>query len=377
MDGQRQYPADPDRWYADSIDEDSGRIPGQRSGDRYADQQRWDESQSRGEPARGDYGRGEQHARPEPPAYGEPTTYSDPNAYSEPAAYGDPGHRRDEPPYGEPAGDLPTRRRPVRPVRVGKRSGLEIPDTGYDQQPEEPPRYRTEALDRQALRREAPPAAGRPAYDQAAYDQPAYDQPSFDQPAFDQPGFEQGGFEQGGFDQPSDPSGFERARPDQSGVGRPPFERPTFDRPAGPLPTIEPSPPEIPNREAAGTVYPSRTPAGPIQAPTTAITPVGTTVYPAKRPALGMVIAIVAVVAELLLLPVLIRGELGHGASPEGVLGGLFGLIGIPLVGVGLHALACGAASTGGADQLRPWLRTPLAYLPIGLILLIAAGLAG
>jgi hypothetical protein len=43
---------------------------------------------------------------------------------------------------------------------------------------------------------------------------------------------------------------------------------------------------------------------------------------------------------------------------------------------LGLYGLATGAATAAGPQSGRAWLRTPLAYLPVGLILIIAAGLA-
>jgi hypothetical protein len=58
------------------------------------------------------------------------------------------------------------------------------------------------------------------------------------------------------------------------------------------------------------------------------------------------------------------------------VLGGIFAMCGTPLVTMGLYGLMTGAATAGGPHPGRAWLRTPLAYLPVGLALLIAAGLA-
>jgi hypothetical protein len=42
---------------------------------------------------------------------------------------------------------------------------------------------------------------------------------------------------------------------------------------------------------------------------------------------------------------------------------------------MGLYGLMTGTATAGPSPE-RAWLRTPLAFLPIGLALLIAAGLA-
>jgi hypothetical protein len=57
------------------------------------------------------------------------------------------------------------------------------------------------------------------------------------------------------------------------------------------------------------------------------------------------------------------------------VLGGLFAMTGTPIVAMGFYGLMTGAAAAGPTPG-RAWLRTPLAYLPIGLALLVAAGLA-
>ncbi|HEY2796096.1 MAG TPA: hypothetical protein VGJ28_27270, partial [Micromonosporaceae bacterium] len=92
MDGQRQYP-DPDRWYDEQPGDDPGRVPGQRGA--------------------GDGGHGYREAYPPADYPGEP----------EPAAYTGPDSTR--------------RRRAARPARVGRRSGLELPDAdpGADYDP--------------------------------------------------------------------------------------------------------------------------------------------------------------------------------------------------------------------------------------------------
>src|SRR6185369_6435535 len=76
----------------------------------------------------------------------------------------------DEPEYGAPE---PARRRSGRPVRVGRRSGLELPEqSGGEYAPEDDgTRYRAERLDRQALCRD---------YDDQRYESGSYDQSDFD-----------------------------------------------------------------------------------------------------------------------------------------------------------------------------------------------------
>jgi len=101
----------------------------------------------------------------------------------------------------------------------------------------------------------------------------------------------------------------------------------------------------------------------------------GGAVYRSRRAGLGLLLAIAAGVTELLLVTVLLRGLFGDRASAGGVLAGIFGMAGVPLVTIGLYALATGAALAAPTPG-RPWLRPPLAYLPVGLGLLIAAGLA-
>jgi hypothetical protein len=83
-----------------------------------------------------------------------------------------------------------------------------------------------------------------------------------------------------------------------------------------------------------------------------------------------------AVVAELLLVPVLVAGEFAHPVIAGAVLGALFAMVGIPLTAVGLYALVTGPSAASGPNAVGAWLRTPLAYLPVGLVLLVAAGLA-
>jgi hypothetical protein len=103
--------------------------------------------------------------------------------------------------------------------------------------------------------------------------------------------------------------------------------------------------------------------------------PPQSTVYRARRAGIVGALGITAVVAELLLLRVLLSGEFGHVVDAGGVLSGIFAMTGIPLTAMGLYGLMTGAAAAGPAPE-RAWLRTPLAFLPVGLTLLIAAGLA-
>ena len=99
--------------------------------------------------------------------------------------------------------------------------------------------------------------------------------------------------------------------------------------------------------------------------------------YRARRAGTAWLLGAVAVVVEvLLLIKVLIDSVTAHPTNTGGVFAGVFAMCGVPMVALGLYGLATGAATAGGPNGGRAWLRTPLAYLPIGLILIIAAGLA-
>jgi hypothetical protein len=99
------------------------------------------------------------------------------------------------------------------------------------------------------------------------------------------------------------------------------------------------------------------------------------TIYRAHHAGIVAALITVAAVAELFLVRVLLAGEFGHTVAPGAVLGGLFAMTGTPIVAMGFYGLMTGAAAAGPTPG-RAWLRTPLAYLPIGLALLVAAGLA-
>jgi hypothetical protein len=62
--------------------------------------------------------------------------------------------------------------------------------------------------------------------------------------------------------------------------------------------------------------------------------------------------------------------------SVSGVISSLLVLLGLPIGAIGLQGLAGGAARLRGAPDYAAWLRPPLAYVPIALIMFLAAGLA-
>ena len=110
--------------------------------------------------------------------------------------------------------------------------------------------------------------------------------------------------------------------------------------------------------------------------PTMATEAVGGAIYRTRRVGLAALLTVVTVVAELLVVRILLTGEFAHTVQAGAVLAGIFAMCGTPLTTMGLYGLMTGAATAGGPTPGRAWLRTPLAYLPVGLVLLVAAALA-
>jgi len=110
--------------------------------------------------------------------------------------------------------------------------------------------------------------------------------------------------------------------------------------------------------------------------PTMATEAVGGAIYRTRRVGLAALLTVLTIVAELLLVRILLTGEFAHTVQPGAVLAGIFAMCGTPLSTMGLYGLMTGAATAGGPTPGRAWLRTPLAYLPVGLVLLVAAALA-
>jgi hypothetical protein len=94
-------------------------------------------------------------------------------------------------------------------------------------------------------------------------------------------------------------------------------------------------------------------------------------VYRTRRPVSAVVVAVVTI---LLLVPavlLLVRATFVDDPAARGIVPAVLLTLGLPLTGLGLYALA-----GGGPVGREAWLRPPIAYLPVGLVLLLAAGLA-
>jgi len=197
---------------------------------------------------------------------------------------------------------------------------------------------------------------------------------------------------------PSEP--YPRDQPDPRGPGAPVIGArsgellpPLPDRPPvaagpgrgpGPGPSAAPYPPPAPPDPAPADNPPSggllddvlrhntepidrtalRRPGGPSQ--------IGEGVYRSRRPALLAMLIIGAVLLEVAPLRILVAA-LVHAQANATVSATLL-VVGLPIFAYGMYALLSGV-STVQASQ-RAWLRSPLVYLPVGLILFVAAALA-
>jgi hypothetical protein len=103
-----------------------------------------------------------------------------------------------------------------------------------------------------------------------------------------------------------------------------------------------------------------------------AFSPGGERVYTTRRPILAVPIGLVVVLLEFPALRLLLDGFTGGVAAAGNLVSGLALALSLPLTGFGLYALF----TTGRAADHRTWWRPPLAHLPLGLILLIAASIA-
>lgn len=94
-------------------------------------------------------------------------------------------------------------------------------------------------------------------------------------------------------------------------------------------------------------------------------------VYGAGRPVSSVVVAIVMVVLMVPVVRLLLSATFAGTPTARAVVPAVLLTLGFALSGIGLFAVA------GGRPLSREsWLRPPVAYLPAGLLLLLAAGLA-
>jgi hypothetical protein len=97
----------------------------------------------------------------------------------------------------------------------------------------------------------------------------------------------------------------------------------------------------------------------------------GEAVYRTRRPVSAVLVAVVTAVVMVPAIMLLVQATFDDEPLARGVVPGVLLTLGLPLTGLGLFALA-----GGGVVGRDAWLRPPVAYLPVGLVILLAAGLA-
>ncbi|MEU4241605.1 hypothetical protein [Actinoplanes sp. NPDC026619] len=185
--------------------------------------------------------------------------------------------------------------------------------------------------------------------------------------AEDEPGWHPG---QGQFARSTDPETTgSHARP--SGAFRLPEQRPAVAPPANPYAMADPlATTSSHSRAVRGPEYPTIRPQGELErAPQAEMPPAE--IKTARRPLSAFLVAFVMVVLSIPVFRLLVDQGFRGDPTPAGIVPAVLLTLGFTLTGVGLFAVA-----KGGAVTRENWLRPPVAYLPAGLILLLAAGLA-
>ncbi|WP_327005802.1 hypothetical protein OHA72_64540 [Dactylosporangium sp. NBC_01737] len=108
--------------------------------------------------------------------------------------------------------------------------------------------------------------------------------------------------------------------------------------------------------------------------PSAAAAEPGGAVYRSKRPGLAVALVVLTIVFELPVLRLFLTAVTADKIEAAGTLASIFMILGLPMFALGLYGLIGGAAAS--APGVRAWSRTPLAYLPIAVVLFVAAALS-
>jgi hypothetical protein len=95
-------------------------------------------------------------------------------------------------------------------------------------------------------------------------------------------------------------------------------------------------------------------------------------VYSTRRPVSAVVVAAGTLLLMVPVVRLLIQATFADDPAARSIVPAVLLTLGLPLTGVGLYALAGG----GRPHNRDTWLRPPVAYLPAGLFLVLAAALA-
>lgn len=173
------------------------------------------------------------------------------------------------------------------------------------------------------------------------------------------------GERRGGDLPPSEPRTYQDVRRD---LGRPP-EPPRVE------PAVAAAPRSGPPEDSPGR-RPLPPPGSPGPIGSVSGNPVSDGVYRSRRPAAAVLLGVPAAVLEVPALLLLGDSAFSDPVLPSGVIAGSCLALALPLLALGLYAVATGAVRAAGPNSAQAWLRPPVAYLSVALVLLIAAGLA-
>jgi hypothetical protein len=101
----------------------------------------------------------------------------------------------------------------------------------------------------------------------------------------------------------------------------------------------------------------------------------GGAVYRSRRSGVVWALVGLTVLFELPALRAFVSSALANRMVVGDTVTSILLIMALPMFAMGLYGLATGAAATPGQGA-RVWLRTPLAYLPVALVLIVAAALA-
>jgi hypothetical protein len=128
------------------------------------------------------------------------------------------------------------------------------------------------------------------------------------------------------------------------------------------------------------TITPAKEPPRPVAEPTSLVPPVtgerlsperARAAYQSRRPVSAVLVAVGMVVLMVPVVRLLVAQTFTGSPTAGGVVPAVLLTLGFVLTGIGLFTVA-----RGGPINRESWVRPPTAYLPVGLILLLAAGLA-
>jgi hypothetical protein len=99
-------------------------------------------------------------------------------------------------------------------------------------------------------------------------------------------------------------------------------------------------------------------------------------VYRGRHTGLAVLLIALTVIFEIPAFRVFASSALAHTIVASGTFASMFMIAGLPLFALGLYGLIGGGAAAPGLGGGKAWLRPPLAYLPLGLMLFVVAAIA-